>query len=442
MKTNFWLTLIAAASLIWGCKDNALESGQSEVDNAVRVSVAKKVYIPNDLKNIDLNDDTSEWSYQRSAQSDNVVIFWQKGFGTNPLQASDANMRFDVNAILNTAETIYAYDRQTLQFTKANTRMDSLKVMIMVFYDNGWQATGAGYDNIIGAIWMSPAALRSAPVLAHEIGHAFQYQVHCDGGYGFRDQNYVGTFWEQCAQYMSRQLYPADALYDLGHFVSHSHQNFSHENIRYQSFHLPEYWKQKRGAAFLGRLWKEALAPEHPLEAYKRIAGLSQTQLNDEIGEYAMHCVNWDFPNGSYVRAQSNTSFSTSLTKNSDGSYQTGNTAAPQCYGFNVIPLNLPAANTQVRVNFQGLNSTSFANLQGWRYGLVAINQDGQTVVYSPLGKTQQGFVTLTTTTAMKQLYLVVAGAPQQHFSHPWGLAEASTPKFPYKVQFVNTQPK
>ncbi|WP_309712452.1 DUF6055 domain-containing protein [Siphonobacter sp. SORGH_AS_0500] len=439
-----WLMGLTALTLLWGCKDNALESNQHAADHAARVTAGKQVYIPNDLKNINLNDDNSEWSYQRSAQSDNVVIFWQKGFGNNPLQASDPNMRFDVNAVLNTAENIYTYDRQTLQFTKANTRMDTLKLMIMVFYNGGWQATGAGYDNVIGAIWMSPSAVRSSPVLAHEIGHAFQYQVHCDGGYGFRDQNYVGTFWEQCAQYMSRQLYPGDALGDLGHFVSNSYQNFSHENIRYQSFHLPEYWKAKHGADFLGRVWKEAIGTEHPLQTYKRITGLSQDQLNDEIGEYAMRCMNWDFPNGSYVRdraAQGTIQFSTALSQNSDGSYQVASNIAPQCYGFNAIPLNVPTTTLEVKVNFEGLNSTQFSNIQGWRYGLVAVNQNGG-VTYSTLGKTQQGTVTLTISLNTKELYLVVAGAPQQHFNHPWGLAESDTPKFPYKVSFINTQPK
>ncbi|MFI0431439.1 DUF6055 domain-containing protein [Mariniflexile sp. HMF6888] len=60
------------------------------------------------------------------------------------------------------------------------------------------------------------------------------------------------------------------------------HKNLSHEDIRYQSMYLQEYWKEKHDIDFLGKLWRGALIPEHydrkiagvwQKKAYKRAKG-------------------------------------------------------------------------------------------------------------------------------------------------------------------------
>ena len=41
----------------------------------------KEIYIPKDLQGMDLQDPESKWSYHRMCCTDNVVVFWEKGFG-------------------------------------------------------------------------------------------------------------------------------------------------------------------------------------------------------------------------------------------------------------------------------------------------------------------------------------------------------------------------
>lgn len=436
------LALIAAS-----CKKNAVQEQPETAmaKSADAVAAEKTIYIPNEWSGMDLNSNNDEWSYTRSATTQNVVIFWDKGFGNDPATAPNTSLRFNKTAILAKAEMIYKSYRDTLKFTGTSSRLDEMKLMILVKYTTDWLATGSGYDNIVGALWVSPSALNINSVMAHELGHSFQYQVHCDGPYGYRDQNYVGSFWEQCAQYMSRQIYPSGSLEDVKFFVDNAHRNFSNEEIRYQSFHLQEYWKSKHGVAFLGTLWRSATTPEHPLQTYKRITGISQSQLNDEIQAYAMRCVNWDLPNGQYVRTAAqaqNAVFKTQFSFNSADSYYTvSNTVAPECYGFNAFELNLPAGNAAATVNFSGINNGTFTSLQGWRYGFVSMNSSGQ-MTYGTIGKTATGTLTFTKPANTTRIWFVVSGAPASHFNHEWGMTASQIPKFPYKVKFTNTQPK
>lgn len=43
----------------------------------------KEIYVPKDLQGMDLNDPESEYCYERSALTENFVIFWEKGFGND-----------------------------------------------------------------------------------------------------------------------------------------------------------------------------------------------------------------------------------------------------------------------------------------------------------------------------------------------------------------------
>ncbi|KRT17855.1 hypothetical protein ASU31_00750 [Pedobacter ginsenosidimutans] len=441
MKRGLFTALSIILIFIISCK----KSENKVAGDQAKPVAEKKVYLPNEWKKIDLNNNDSEWSNLRSAKSANVVVFWQKGFGDDPSKATDASMRFNKEVILQKAERIYETYRNTLKFTGLNTRTDSLRMMIQVVYSKDWVAAGSGWDNIIGALWVTPRALNIDAVLAHELGHCFQYQVACDGMYGFRDQNYVGSFWEQCAQYMARQIYPASQLDDLKFFTDNSYRNFSNEEIRYQSFHLQEYWKLKRGADFIGKLWRGAIKPEHPLQTYKRIAGIDQPGLNDEIADYAMRCVSWDLPNGEYVRSaatRTNARLTTKLIKSTtDNSYIVDPTVAPEPYGFNAFELNMPTSSNQVSVSFTGLDNTKYKSFQGWRYGFVSLDA-ANIPTYGTLGKTDMGTVSFTVPASSVKLWFVVTGAPVTHYNHVWGTSQIEIPKFNYKVNFSNTSPK
>lgn len=41
----------------------------------------KAIYIPNDLRSMNLESDTSKWSFKRMVSTPDVALFWAKGFG-------------------------------------------------------------------------------------------------------------------------------------------------------------------------------------------------------------------------------------------------------------------------------------------------------------------------------------------------------------------------
>lgn len=59
--------------------------------------------------------------------------------------------------------------------------LDKYKMEIYLLYQSEWLATGSGYDNVIGALWVNPSTCQPVgSTIAHEIGHSFQYMVFCD----------------------------------------------------------------------------------------------------------------------------------------------------------------------------------------------------------------------------------------------------------------------
>ena len=41
-------------------------------------SAQKKIFIPEDLRGIDLQADTSRWSFARSIQTDDLIFMWER----------------------------------------------------------------------------------------------------------------------------------------------------------------------------------------------------------------------------------------------------------------------------------------------------------------------------------------------------------------------------
>ena len=59
----------------------------------------KSIYIPKDLRDMDLNDPESKWSFKRMVSTPDVALFWAKGFGNDITQAPDLdghNMKVDL----------------------------------------------------------------------------------------------------------------------------------------------------------------------------------------------------------------------------------------------------------------------------------------------------------------------------------------------------------
>ncbi|MDR1274622.1 MAG: DUF6055 domain-containing protein [Odoribacteraceae bacterium] len=447
------------------------------------IPAGKKIYKPttDNIRGMNFYDENSPWSYHHMASSENIVVFWEPGFGDDPAAASVPEaLRVNLEELLEKGERYYAYYRDSLRFmVPGQSRSDSLKMIIRVYYTTDWAAYGSGYDYTIGAIWVNPSTMRPVgQTIAHEIGHAFQYQVYCDGLWGYQERapdggswtpNTFGFFWECCAQYMSWQLYPAELTNQLPTFLANCHKGFEHEWVRYQSFPLVAYWRTLHGREFLAGVWRGAIYPEDPVQTYQRVTGASQSRFNDEVWESAARNITWDIPLGAYFRqgidresAASRAAWythKTSLVEEGDGyliiapdtttrdhgtSLNVG--LAPHDYGYNAIPLTVPAAGATVSVDFKGVRGDAryktFGDARaGWRYGFVGVKADGWTPVYGEMKRDDEGTLSFATPAgaALGQLWLVVSGAPVTHEKHPWDDNASNDEEYPYKVKFTNT---
>jgi len=404
----------------------------------------KQFYVPNELRSNNFDNDASQWSFARSKASEDFILFWEPGFGANPA-AAPANMRFDANDVLDKAEKFFDYYKNTLKFIQGKSQTDTYKLSIWIKHQTEWLATGSGYDNMVGALWVNPSTIQPVGgTIAHEIGHTFQYQVHCDGKYGFRDQDYVGTYWEICAQWMATRLYPE--MFNNQEFElvpNNCWKHPLHENFRYQSILMEEYWSEKHGIDIVGNVWNGAKDRDDPIDAYKRVTGINQSAFNDEMFRVAQKNILFDYKHMGGVLKRFRNRYNIKLQNNNDGTFQISPEQCTQSYGYAPISLEIPA-NGKVTVKFTGITGnrsyhTANDKVAGWRYGFVAVTGNGETADYSQsaVGTTTPSVASYTIPKDTKSLWFIAMGAPTEHVRHHWKEGDTSGDEhFPWKVAF------
>ncbi len=421
----------------------------------------KQVYIPSFItsKGMNLNSQSSQWCYARSRESENVVVFWEPGFGGDPSNAS-GSYRVNLTNLLQAAEKAYSMYLDTLKFAlKGSSVTDKYKLMIFLLYSAEWAAYGAGEDNKVGTLHVNPAAANIPSVVAHEIGHCFEYITGCDGPggyrYGFGPNGSGGNgFWEQCAQWMAFKVYPAEQFTnsDFRNYINNCNLHLLHENLRYAGYFIPDYWTFKHDITFTGKLWRDSRSPEDPVETYKRLNSLSQEQFNDEIFEHAVRLTTWDLPAiKNYGEKYIDGRPQPKMNRTADNFWAIDKSVCIENYGYNCIKLNPPSQATEVSVIFKGnagAGGYRAINVSkgGWRFGFVALLKDN-TRHYSKMGSANVSgnntnpteTLTFNCPAGCSKLWFVVSGAPQEHWKHPWDDNNSNDEQWPYMVQFRNT---
>ena len=126
----------------------------------------KKIYIPEDLRGMDLKADTSMWCFSRSAETDDLIFMWERGFGqdvSNTPMLDGKPMSFNLNNLIDCVQSYYTFFRDTLAFSKLGSKADEYKMMVMVMYSLDGTAYGGTYDNFIGALWVAPNRIHRLP---------------------------------------------------------------------------------------------------------------------------------------------------------------------------------------------------------------------------------------------------------------------------------------
>lgn len=436
--------------LFAGIDEKLMLADQLKVAAATDLS---KIYIPNEFREVNVFDGLVRWSLVRSQQSEHFIVFWGKGYGQMSPAEAGPDFRVDIDDLLAKAEMFFETNVKRLKFAeRGNSKLDHHKMLLFVVHSQEWIASGAGVDDVVGALWISPSTCQPVgSTVAHEIGHCFQYQVFCDvrGQHGFRYGFGGGGgngFWEQSAQWQAFQDYPEEVflLHQLDQFFAHCHRHFHHELMRYESYFLPYYWQEKHGPGILGKLWREAKEPEDPLQAYMRITGISVEQLHDEIYDAAAKMITWDIEPLRKLRRQSTAAFRYEAQQQADGFIRVAYNRCPGTTGFNVIRLNAPEKATTVRLQFKGIaghpafNSGIEIQDANWRYGFVAQLADGK-VIYGARHQGKESLIEFEVPTGCSGLWLVVTGAPTHYRPHPWDDDETNDEQWPYEFRLDGT---
>lgn len=401
----------------------------------------KKIYIPEDLRKMDLQADTSQWSLKRSIETDDLILMWERGFGNdtgNPPDLDGKPMSFNLENLKNRVQGFYNFFRDTLAFSLPGSKCDQYKMMVMVMYSLDGTAYGGTYDNFIGALWVAPNRIQDEKMncMAHELGHSFQLQIPADsvgdawGGSGFFEMTSQWMLWQVNPDWITDENYHFEAFKQL------THKAYLHLDNIYHSPFVIQWWSDLHGRKSIAELYRQGKIGEDPVMTYKRLYGLSQDAFNREMLRGYQHLVNFDFKHARKETRQYACTFNTEVQGTGERSMKVGSGYRPKNfpeeYGFNAILLDsLVDIQKPVEVAVRGVSNM---------HALTAVTTDGESI-YSdidaehfevPKGKT------------LKHLYLIVMGAPTEHYQIPMPTEENPEPPkaeledFPYEFWVNN----
>jgi hypothetical protein len=421
-------------------------------DPSIITSLPAYIYVPYAFRDPGFLTNTGTYYWGRKAESEHFALLWEPGFGTNPA-AAVGSYATNVTLLLQRAEACYNFYSDSLKFIdKATTKTSKYKILIFLKYTTDWVANGSGYDDLIGGLNVSPWAAGIGATISHEIGHTFQYLVHCDLGingtrgfmYGLGSGSGNG-FWEQTAQWQANQLYPTEVFgsSNFGVFTAGAYKSLFHEDNRYANYFIHFYWAYKHGLNMIGRIWRESVKPEDPAQAYMRLNSMTLAQFNDEIWDWGARLATWDIPAIRVNGAAKIGAITTKLTASTDGFYKVDSATCVQDHGVNIIPLKAPTVATTVTATFQGLTGTDgYRKIDlprsGRRYGFVALLKDN-TRLYGSTASITNGTVSMDVPANVSKLWLVVTGAPTIYKAHTWDDVATNDEEWPYQVKFEGT---
>ncbi len=438
-------SILGLSLLVMACKNNAEETKEESVVIEKQLKIPEKVWMVPDSN--DYDDPESVYSFSRFRTSNDFAIFWDKEYGEDPSKNENEIKTFNVDSLILEGERFFNYYVDELQFLeKGKSTTDSTKILMYVFGGDDGTAYGAGKDSI-GMLWSPAVRIHKPPygALAHELGHSFQYLTGADGHFGFKNG---GSIWEMTSQWMLWQVYPnwiEFENYHLQAFLDNTYRAFLHEENMYHSPFVLEYWSNKHGKTFIGELWRNSKKDEDPVLTYQRITNIDQATFNDEIFDASRRFVTWDMPRIEEISSEYTNIHHTKLDKIEDDWFQISAKEAPQNYGYNAIPLEVPTSGN-VKLKFEGIIESEEFNIlkpeiAGWRYGFFAVSENGERH-YGKMYSQAKNEISFDIPQTTAHLWLVVSGAPKEHSIHKIDGNPDNDEQWPYKLKFENTNPK
>jgi hypothetical protein len=223
--------------------------------------------------------------------------------------------------------------------------------------------------------------------------------------------------------------------------MKQTHYAFLHEKNMYHSPYVLEYWSNKHGVDFIGKMWREGKKGDDPVMTYKRLTSIDQEEFNNEIFDAARRFITWDMQRIEQVAKKYANQHFNKLDSIGDGWYKISESKCPQNYGYNGIKLIVPKKGSVVRLNFKGIAGAEGyrainTEKAGWRYGFFAVKADGSRV-YGNVNSDPNGEVRFKVPKDTRFLWLVVTGAPTEHWIHKVDNDDKNDEQWPYQIKLT-----
>lgn len=429
----------------------------------------KRAYIPAYIRDT-TTVEGRQFTWSKTAQSANFLMIWGDSVGTDPAKFPGADLRFDPKQVLDTMEYVYARCKEMGMINTSPDSKANVYKYVIVMYNTygekgpqGW-ANGWAVDDSIGAFWVHPGATRDGGVIAHEFTHSLQAMFHIDNQNSARGTKAIyendGLFYETHANFVRNAIYPQAVTSDID---AHHYLMLEPDwKFNYEGYHFLLYVHSTLGLDMVSRLWTEWRPLEYPLQTLRRLNGMSQSDFNDYMFDYARRAASWDYPKnnwGSYLRESRRVRMSADWgriwAQRTHDVLRAVDTAgrrfysapynAPQDYGYNVVPLYPDDPSKPVVVDFIG--HTEVNDHAGWRYGFITEKSDGTVCRRGEIYRDNRRRIEFTMASDETRLYLVVLGAPvdSMHADPDVHNTWNGNPKrfhYPYEVRLTNAMPE
>ncbi|WP_437589209.1 DUF6055 domain-containing protein [Sorangium sp. So ce1000] len=311
-------------------------------------------------------------------ESEHFAFYWKDG--TNITVADITKAGGAVDTLENEIWTTYfgspmfmpePYCDQTTKY-KAGIHIDNTYPLLGGAYDVG-QATR------VPGMWVGPGAMSDHWGLGHEFMHGVQSNAGglVNGGGG----DYVGWIFESHANFAPHQLEEYAGNVHCSELLANApHLYLGSTRDRYCNWQFMEYLKDKECYRAVNEIWTTPNSND-PFSAIMTSRGWSVSDLNDFIGEWAMHNVTWDYKaSANAFRDSYGKITDTSLPERRnritrleplDDTWQTSRRFAspyhwaPQRFGYNVAELVPEAGSSEVKVTFRGVLQPEANNVSG-----------------------------------------------------------------------------
>jgi hypothetical protein len=214
-----------------------------------------------------------------------------------------------------------------------------------------------------------------------------------------------------------------------------------------------EFLKDKVGPEAVTQIWTTAGAD--PLTNLQKSRGWTLPQLNDFLGDWALHNVVWDYQ--ATPAAFRSTYGNITLTDRAermhrlmplealDDSWTTDHRftspfyGSPQRFGYNVVRLYPSAGASTVTVKLRGIDQAG--SDADFRWALVATDPQFSVARYSALQKGLSADLTFKVN-AGEPLFMVVMATPSVFKTVVWDQDYATIWRYPYMIEVANAWPQ